>query len=474
MSQELSSPASPEVESTDDRRPSLPLKVKLGLLITGLLVLTLVLLSAFLLYRAETHLVAEMTKRGLTIAQHLANAARNPLLTNDQLTLNLLVKDALTDGDVAYVVITDHRGRIVAHADVTLIGRQLERPPELKPLESEPQVQTYVRAGEGRIIDFGIPLTFRQVAVGSVFLGFTQTSIDRAIAQARNQTIAISAVIVLAGLAGALGLANLMARPILRLVQGTRAVAAGDFNITLEVTSRDEIGALTEAFNIMARNLREKEMIKRAFARYVAREVVEELLKDPERLVLTGERREVTVLFCDIRGFTPLTEQLNPEQVVLLLNDFYDLMIDATFRQEGTLDKFLGDAVMAVFGAPIAHPDHPVRAIRTALAMREGVEQLSQRRIREGKDPITVGIGVSTGEAVAGTVGTEERMEYTVVGDSVNLAARLEGTAKPMEILISGRTYRDVKEVVEARPLGFLRVRGKEEEVEVYEVLRLK
>jgi adenylate cyclase len=474
MSQELSSPASPEVEATDDRRPSLPLKVKLGLLITGLLVLTLVLLSAFLLYRAETHLVAEMTKRGLAIAQHLANTARAPLLTNDQLTLNLLVKDALNDGDVAYVVIADHRGKIVAHADVGLIGRQLERPPGLKPLASEPLVQTYVPAGGGRIIDFGIPLTFRQVEVGSIFLGFTQTSIDRAIAQARNQTIAISAVIVLAGLAGALGLANLMARPILRLVHGTRAVAAGDFNITLEVTSRDEIGALTEAFNIMARNLREKEMIKRAFARYVAREVVEELLKDPERLVLTGERREVTVLFCDIRGFTPLSEQLNPEQVVLLLNDFYDLMIDATFRQEGTLDKFLGDAVMAVFGAPIAHPDHPVRAIRTALAMREGVEQLSQRRIREGKDPITVGIGVSTGEAVAGTVGTEERMEYTVVGDSVNLAARLEGTAKPMEILISGRTYRDVKEVVEARPLGFLRVRGKEEEVEVYEVLRLK
>jgi adenylate cyclase len=477
VSPPLSGAPSPEAEAVEDRGPSLPslpLKVKLGLLITGLLVLTVVLLSAFLLYRAETHLVAQMTKRGLTIAQHLANAAKNPLLTNDQLGLNLLVKDILNDGDVAYVVITDHLGRVMAHTDVTLIGRPLERPPALKALASEPLVQTYVLPDGGRIIDFSIPLTFRQVAVGSVFLGFTQTSIDEALRQARNQTIAISAVMVVAGLAGALGLGNLMAQPILRLVQGTRAVAAGDFNVRIDVTSRDEIGALTEAFNLMAKNLREKEMIKRAFARYVAREVVDELLKDPERLVLTGERRDVTVLFCDIRGFTPLSERLSPEQVVLLLNDFYDLMIDATFRQEGTLDKFLGDAIMAVFGAPIAHPDHPLRAIRTALAMREGVERLSKRRIREGKDPITVGIGVSTGESVAGTVGTEERMEYTVVGDSVNLAARLEATAKPMQILISGRTYRDVQAFVEARPLGLLRVRGKEEEVEVYEMLRLK
>jgi adenylate cyclase len=463
----------PGPETAPEPRIRLSLKLKLSLLITGLLMAAVVLLSGFLLYRAEQSLVGEMTKRGLTIAQNLANAAKNPLLTNDQLTLNLLAKDTMKDEDVAYVVIADHSGKIVAHTDVTLIGRRLERPAELKPLEDAPLVQRYM-ASEGRLIDFAVPLTFRRVAVGSIFVGFSQKSIDAALFKARNQTIGISIVIVLAGLGGALALATVLARPILRLVEGTRAIGAGDFSVRLDVPSGDEIGTLTAAFNQMAKSLREKEMIKRAFARYVAREVVEELLKDPEHLVLTGERREVTVLFCDVRGFTPLSERLTPEEVVLLLNDFYDLMIDATFRHEGTLDKFLGDAVMAIFGAPIAHEDHSVRAIRTALAMREGVERLSAQRIREGKDPITVGVGVSTGEAVAGTVGTQERMEYTVIGDSVNLAARLEAVAKPMQILISGRTYRDVKELVEARPLGVVRVKGKEEEVEVYEVLRHK
>jgi adenylate cyclase len=134
---------------------------------------------------------------------------------------------------------------------------------------------------------------------------------------------------------------------------------------------------------------------------------------------------------------------------------------------------FLCDAVFAVFGAPLAHRDHSARAFRTALAMQVGITCLNVRRARDGKESISVGIGVSAGEAVAGTVGTEDRMEYTVIGDSVNLAARLESNAKPGQILISHRTYERVRDLVEARPLGRIRVKGKEEEVEVYEVLGL-
>jgi adenylate cyclase len=283
----------------------------------------------------------------------------------------------------------------------------------------------------------------------------------------------ITFVMVILGIGGGVGLAALLSRRINRLVQGTRAIAEGNFDVALAVTSRDEIGALTESFNQMARSLREKEMIKRAFTRYVAREVVEEILKDPENLVLTGERREVTVLFCDVRGFTPMSERLSPEEVVLLLNDFYTLMIETTFKHDGTLDKFLGDAVMAIFGAPIAHPDHSLRAVRTALAMQEGIVELNARRLTDGKEPIAVGIGVSAGEAVAGTVGTVDRMEYTVIGDTVNLAARLESSAKPGQILISQPTYAAVCDAVDVRPLGPIRVKGKEEEVDVYEVLGL-
>jgi adenylate cyclase len=212
-------------------------------------------------------------------------------------------------------------------------------------------------------------------------------------------------------------------------------------------------------------------MIKRAFTRYVAREVVDEILKNPEQLVLTGERREVTVLFCDIRGFTPLSERLDPEGVVLLLNEFYNLMIETTFAHDGTLDKFLGDGVMCVFGAPIARPDHAMQAIRTALDMQAGIASLSERFVAQGRPPIAIGIGMSAGEVVAGTVGSENRMEYTAIGDSVNLAARLESLARPGQVLISQQTLAMVDDRVQAKSMGSVRVKGKEDEVEVYEVI---
>ena len=334
-------------------------------------------------------------------------------------------------------------------------------------------MQTYTDPKEGDLIDFAVPLEFSKVRLGALYLGFSQKSIQRTLASATNQTILITCMMVLVGIAGAVGLSLLMTRPVSRLVEGTKAIAAGNFQISLAVSSRDEIGELVEAFNRMAKSLREKEMIKQAFTRYVAREVVEEILKDPEQMALTGERREVSVLFCDIRGFTPLSERLSPEEVVALLNEFYTLMIDTVFKHEGTLDKFLGDAVMAVFGAPIAHQDHSIRAVRTAVAMQSGIQELSNRRVQEGKDPIAIGIGVSAGEAVAGTVGTENRMEYTVIGDRVNLAARLEANAKPGQVLISQWTYEKVDKLVNARSLGYFKVKGKEEEVEVYEVLGL-
>src|SRR3989442_2210923 len=212
-------------------RIRLPLKLKLSLLITALLVVTVTFLSAFLLYRAERSLIAQMTKRGLTIAQHLANAAKNPLLNDDGLTLNLLVKDAMNDADVAYAIVTDHDGKIVAHPDVTLIGRPLERPTGLARLGDDLLIQTYTDLDNERIMDFAIPLTFRKVPVGAVFLGFSQKSIEQALDKARNQTIGISVVMVLIGIGGGRRRAVRRAPPILCPLGGHRPVPPGDIRV---------------------------------------------------------------------------------------------------------------------------------------------------------------------------------------------------------------------------------------------------
>jgi len=448
----------------------LPLKVKLSLLITTLVALAVLLVGFSLLRRQEQALTEAVTKRGLSMAANLAAGGKSALATNDDLALNILIKEALRDRDVAYVVFADEKGLVHAHSDVTLIGKPVVRPEALKPVGKELLVQKYKTAADAEIIDISVPLVFSKTHLGTLYVGFGTGAITAAVSQARNQAVVITAFMLVLGLGGAVALATLLARPIHRLMEATDAVAQGDFSVEVPVTTRDELGVLTESFNRMAKSLREKEMIKVAFTRYVPREVVEEVLKDPEHPMLTGERRDATVLFCDIRGFTSMSERLTPVQVVSVLNEFYTLMIETVSKHDGTLNKFQGDAVMAVFGAPIAHPDHAARAVKTALDMRTAVAELGRRRRALGEDTFEVGIGVSLGEVVAGSVGTEERMEYTVIGDSVNIASRLQDRAKPGSILLTRRTYEAVKDLVDAKSLGAMKVKGKEEEVEVYEV----
>jgi len=450
----------------------LPLKLKLSLLITGLVVLAVLLVSASLLRKQAQTLTDAVTKRGLTIASNLAGGAKSALVSNDDLTLNILVKEAMHDKDMAYVIFVDEDGVVRAHSNVSMIGKRLTRPSSLTAPTDRAVIQTY-RPDDGseEIIDFATPLVFSKTPIGTLYIGFSKLAVTHAVTEARKQAVYVTAFMIVLGVAGAVTLATVLSRPIFRLVEATQLISAGDLTVEVPVTTHDELGVLTASFNKMVRSLREKEMIKRAFTRYVAREVVEEVLKDPEHLMLSGERREATVVFCDIRGFTTLSERLTPEQVVSLLNEFYTTAIETTFKYDGTLDKFLGDAVMCVFGAPIAHPDHTARAVKTAIDMRTALTELSKRRSIRGLDPFEVGIGVALGEVVAGTVGTEERMEYTVIGDSVNVAARLQGHAKAGAILLSRRTYEAVHDLVEARSRGPLKVKGKEEEVEVYEVL---
>ncbi len=454
------------------RGSALSLKVKLSLLITGLVVLAVLLVGVSLLRRQEQALTEAVTKRGVTIAANLAAGGKSALATNDDLALNVLIREAMHDRDLAYVIFADDKGVVRAHSDVTAIGQPVVRPASLAPPQAETLVQRYHRDG-AEIIDVSVPLVFSKTALGTLYLGFGTGAITAAVSQARNQAFIITAFMLVLGVGGAVLLATLMARPIHRLVDATNAVAQGNFNVSVPVTTRDELGVLTESFNRMARSLREKEMIKRAFTRYVAREVVEEVLKDPEHAMLTGERREATVVFCDIRGFTSMTERLTPEEVVSLLNEFYTLTIESIFKHDGTVNKFMGDAVMGVFGAPIPHRDHAARAVKAALDIREAVVELGARRRTLGKEPFEVGIGVSLGEVIAGTIGTEERMEYTVIGDSVNVAARLQDRAKAGSILLSRGTYEAVSDLVDATALGAVTVKGRHEPVEIYEVLGL-
>jgi adenylate cyclase len=261
-------------------------------------------------------------------------------------------------------------------------------------------------------------------------------------------------------------------RPLDELARTVTRIGKGDFEATPAVNSRDEFGIVARAIEDMTRGLRERETVKSAFARYVSQQVLDSVLDSGALPLLQGARRRITVLFCDIRGFSTMTEQMRPEEVVQLLNEYFECMVEIVFRHKGTLDKFLGDGLMVIFGAPQEDPYQEENAISAAVEMQRQLNVLSQKWQLEGRDPIRVGIGIHSGTAIVGNIGSTRRMEYTAIGDTVNVAARLESATKELgtDILVSEYTYSAIRGSFSVCKLGPIHVKGRDEAVQVYAV----
>ena len=218
---------------------------------------------------------------------------------------------------------------------------------------------------------------------------------------------------------------------------------------------------------------KEKRYIRQTFTKFVSKSVVDDLLKNPSKLKLGGEKKIITVLFSDIRGFTTLSEKLTPEALVEHLNLYLQAMTDIVFQTDGTLDKYVGDEIMAFWGAPVELENHALRACQCAFEQIDVLKQMNVKWKQEGKPELNIGIGINTGDMVVGNMGSSSRMDYTLMGDNVNLGARLEGTNKiyGTNIIISEYTYEHVRDSVLVRELDLIRVKGKEHPVKIYELL---
>ena len=217
---------------------------------------------------------------------------------------------------------------------------------------------------------------------------------------------------------------------------------------------------------------REKRKVAKLFGRYVSRDVYSQLMADPDQAELGGKRREMTVLFSDIRGFTSVTERGDPEELVRQLNEYFSRMVEIVFRHKGTVDKFVGDMVMALFGAPLDDPDHADHAVQAAVAMVRELADLNRAWAARGMVQLDIGVGVNSGDMIAGNIGSASIMSYTVIGDNVNLGARLETLNKEYKtrIIISEATRARLTGGFQTRPLGDVVVKGKTTAVKVFEV----
>ena len=300
-------------------------------------------------------------------------------------------------------------------------------------------------------------------------------SLDEALASERMAQFLLLAIgifgLLVAALLG-LAIASGLTSSLRKLAKAARQIGEGRFDVSIDIRSRDEVGRLGQTFLEMARGLVEREKIRSVLRKAVSKEIAESLLAQG-RIELGGEEREVTVLFSDVRSFTTISEGLRPKELVEQLNEYFASMARAIDGQHGVIDKFVGDAIMALFGAPLVSQKHAGDAVRAALAMRAALQELNAARRSRGLTAWEAGIGLNTGTAVAGTLGSEDRWSYTVIGDAVNLASRLEGLTKHygVPLIVSQSTRSNAGEAFVYRALDRVVVVGRHEPVAIFEVL---
>ena len=325
------------------------------------------------------------------------------------------------------------------------------------------------------IVDASLGYTY----LGAVYLGVSKGLVRRAVAHSISRVVIIAIIILVVGIGVGFLIANYFVNPIHDLRDAVNAVSTGNFSVRVKSEHHDEMGALAASFNEMTSGLAEKELIGSAFGAYVSKDILAEILKNPDAMKVGGSRKTVTMVCSDVRGFTAMSENLTPEQVVHVVNQYLDVEAGLVAEYGGYLDRFVGDAVRAAWGVPMEKADDAYRAVSCSLAIKKAVVELQLKLESEGLPSPKVGIGVDTGHVVAGNLGAPGiKLDYTVVGEPVQMSEKLVDVARDpnavgAQIVISDRTRILVEGKFELKELDRLEMEGKEP-IRVFEVIGAK
>ncbi|WP_139356889.1 adenylate/guanylate cyclase domain-containing protein, partial [Leptospira alexanderi] len=384
--------------------------------------------------------------------------------------------NAFQKQDISDVFMVNGEGDLIAHSDAKLLqsNTNFMNLPIVESMvkSSENTKQIEYKDKDGKVW-FG---SFQKLGFGgaAVISIVPEDKAFEAVYKIQKTNLLIMGIALCLALLIVFFFAKTITKPLLHLLQATTEIARGNFKIRIRSTTKDEVGLLTNYFVDMGKGLEEREKVKDALGRFVNKEIAEMVLK--HELTLGGERKMCAIFFSDIRSFTSISEKLQPEEVVEFLNEYMTEMVHCVNETHGIVDKFIGDAIMATWGAAKTSDKDAENAINGSLMMREALLKFNQGRGGEKKPIIQIGCGLNYGPVIAGQIGSEQRLEYTVIGDAVNLASRVEALNKPFgtDILITQNLLDHVPDIFNVEKMQSIKVKGKEEPQIIYAVLGRK
>lgn len=453
---------------------------KLALILTLLITSSMVLLGLVVTNNQTQLLTGQMNDFGKTVVNQLAESSKELILSDDTLSLMVLIGSLTTNHNTLGTVIYNEGGKVIAASGMTPSNNILDLYRSAKQLDkSDYSIEWLSNDEQGKnleVISFMVPIKFQKLIIGHALVTYSKSTLHEAIIQTIQAIVVATLLMIILGIITAYYLGKRLTRPINDLMDASKAIHSGNYGFRIHEKRNDEIGYLMGAFNTMASGLLEKSQVENAFSRFVSHKVAKQIMQNLDQVQLGGKHVNATAVFADIVGFTSIAEKLPPAEVANLLNEYFSYISMITRLYHGTIDKFMGDCAMLIFGAPEEDKDQKLNAITCAVMIQRLTEVLNKERVIDGQVPIHFRIGINSGVMLAGNMGSNERMQYTVVGDAVNLASRLHTVAEKDQIVVTDTLVKDpdVQWRIDAHRHKSIQLRGISEPVTTYIVTDVK
>ncbi|VAW98935.1 Adenylate cyclase [hydrothermal vent metagenome] len=423
----------------------IPIAFKLSVVITLLISFGMVLLGSVIVSNQSQLVHDQINDFGKAIIEQLAESSKELVLSDDQLGLMVLVRNLNAIDSILGVVIYSDSGTILASTGILPYDDIISLYGKSDLLKNSSYTTDWILKSKDTssqpVTSYIAPIRFQGIIAGHVVVNFSKNYLTKYLVHTIRAVVAATLLMIMLGIIASYYIGKRLSRPIDTFIKASQAIDSGDYNYRIKESRNDELGHLIGAFNTMANGLLEKNQVESIFSRFVSTNVAKQIMQNLDHVTLGGEHVTASVLFADIVGFTSMSEKLPAKEIAALLNEYFTYISIVSKLYHGTIDKYMGDCAMVVFGVPIKDEDHSFNAVSCAVMIQKLVDRLNALRIRNGQFPVYFRIGVNSGDMLAGNMGAQERMQYTVVGESVNLASRLLNTAENGQVIISQNMF---------------------------------